>query len=276
MLNRYLLLATKKSLNIYSTTTSLLVRRLYTGGKRIVGVKISPTHPNFAYIGDESGTVDLWNWVDGSKIFTVQHQGTLHTLDVIISSNPDTETIYLLGSAPDDENSSKNLSQVSVFTVHTQSPTSISQLYQCQHELQMIQVLNGGELVFAGSNSVVVIGKRIKSRPGQTGEELNGTISEYRWDELGFPQGLTCFNAHSKSSTISDTNKGSQPKKTKGSGSVDVAFGSSEGSIFVYEDIANKTQKLSSLRPRKLHWHRNSVGSVKWSTDGMNYPMRYI
>src|SRR6201992_3088730 len=162
ILNRYLLLATKQSLNIYSATTSLLLRRLYVGGERIIGVKISPTHPDFTYVGNLNGTVDLWNWVDGEKIFSVEHQGTLHAFDVAISSSLDAETIYLLGSTPKDESSAKNMSQISVFTVQTQNPTSISQLHQSQHELHMIQVLNDGELVFAASSSVVVIGKRIK------------------------------------------------------------------------------------------------------------------
>jgi NET1-associated nuclear protein 1 (U3 small nucleolar RNA-associated protein 17) len=269
MLNRYILVATKQSLNIYSTTTSLLVRRLYIGGQGIVGVKISLVHSNLAYIADKSGTVDLWNWVHGEKILSVTHNGRVHALDVVISSSPDTEMIYLLGSISGDEVSTEALSQISAFAVQNQTSTSVSKLFQSQYDLQMLQVLNGGEFITVASNSVVIIGKRIKARPGQTGDELGSAINEYRWNELGFPQGLTCFDAHVKSNTLGDVNKSNQSKKAKNSGNIDIAFGSNEGSIFLYEDIANNILKPSTLRPRKLHWHRNSVGSVKWSVDGM-------
>lgn len=67
-------------------------------------------------------------------------------------------------------------------------------------------------------------------------------------------------------------------KKSKGSKEiVNLAVGGLKGSIFVFEDVLesltqseNHSQRPNTepLAARKLHWHRNAVASVKWSSDG--------
>lgn len=70
-------------------------------------------------------------------------------------------------------------------------------------------------------------------------------------------------------------------KKGMVSEAVDIAIGGLKGSIHIYEDLLNKliinerpTSKDSSkdITPRRLHWHRNSVLTIKWSLDGKYAP----
>ena len=69
---------------------------------------------------------------------------------------------------------------------------------------------------------------------------------------------------------------------------IDVAIGDEEGVIFMYEDIMSafvgstkKNTPTAVMRtapnicePRRLHWHRDSVGSVRWSLDGKYFYSR--
>lgn len=71
-------------------------------------------------------------------------------------------------------------------------------------------------------------------------------------------------------------------KKTKAEiyGIVDVVVGDVKGSIFVHNDLlyklyhaqhaASAGKSAVDLQPRKMHWHRKTVDTVKWSLDG-NY-----
>ena len=57
---------------------------------------------------------------------------------------------------------------------------------------------------------------------------------------------------------------------------VDVVVGDVRGSIFVHDDLLgnlarsqdDKLRPGISLIPRKLHWHRKEVCTIKWSLDG--------
>ena len=66
---------------------------------------------------------------------------------------------------------------------------------------------------------------------------------------------------------------------------IDIAIGDISGVLLLFEDILSSfaaiesTQKggktradnAESLRPKKLHWHRDAIGSVKWSLDGKHF-----
>ena len=60
----------------------------------------------------------------------------------------------------------------------------------------------------------------------------------------------------------------------------DVVVGDVKGSIFVHNDLLGNLARSQeekqasgiSLIPRKLHWHRKEVCTVKWSLDGMQLP----
>lgn len=62
----------------------------------------------------------------------------------------------------------------------------------------------------------------------------------------------------------------------KAQSQVDLAVGCARGPIFLYHDVVARSplaasgtpRKGGSLQPRKHHWHRRAVHSVKWSHDG--------
>jgi len=66
---------------------------------------------------------------------------------------------------------------------------------------------------------------------------------------------------------------------------LDVVIGGAKGMIFVYEDLLNNlvqseraskaSEPAADLKPRILHWHRQAVGTVRWSLDGMATDLLY-
>ena len=86
------------------------------------------------------------------------------------------------------------------------------------------------------------------------GTELeNLETVKYTWREVVLPTQATCFDI-------------------QGSDSIDLAVGTANGSILVYQNVLETlfgkgSDKKSS--PRKLHWHREACNTLRWSKDGV-------
>lgn len=86
---------------------------------------------------------------------------------------------------------------------------------------------------------------------------------ESRWSirKFDLPDKLTCMDI--------------LPARTKGKKDVSVGghvvVGDSRGVIYVFHDVLVGLQnsKKDEVVPRKLHWHRGSIASVKWALKGV-------
>ncbi|GAM90539.1 hypothetical protein ANO11243_085830 [Dothideomycetidae sp. 11243] len=90
------------------------------------------------------------------------------------------------------------------------------------------------------------------------------TTQFVEWD---IPSQITCF-AIRKHAPLSGKKKHSAPSETR----LSIALGTATGALFAFENVLIADKAAASSLPafRTLHWHRDAVGSVKWSRDG-NY-----
>ena len=127
-------------------------------------------------------------------------------------------------------------------------------------------------MVVACANSIMV-GKRLK---------LHKTALkdfEYTWREFKTSKRITASSAYVRIPERPDKAKTAAHDSKD---NIDLAVGDEEGAIILFEDILSsfarieKSQKkgedtnadLGDLKPKRLHWHREAVGSVRWSLDG--------
>jgi NET1-associated nuclear protein 1 (U3 small nucleolar RNA-associated protein 17) len=258
---RYLLLATKKFLNIYSSATSLLVRRLEIDGGHIIGVKISPSNPNHVYIADPDGVVDLWDWTTAAKILSVTVNESIVGIDVVASNSSESDLLYMLAVGTV---SKEVISYIYSCSIQDQKASSTSVIHQFNGNQKGIQVFKAGDVIVCVSDSAVNIGRISKAQ--QKAKELDSKIV-HRWRELKCHEGIVCFDARF---TAKPSRTSGASKKDPVSESMHLVLGSQRGKglIYVYEDILKTLEDPTSIKGRKLHWHRNDVGSVKWSQDG--------
>lgn len=252
-----MLLCTGTLLNVYSTTTSLLVRRIQTDNGPIVGIKISPLDPDTVYVASSSGVIQLWNWLEGESLLRVQDDISIYGIDVAVSKSSPMETVFYIGQPSGEEKTTSFYS----FSVTSRKPSAISLLHSVQATLRLIQVLNSGSLVLATADQTVVAGVSSLVKNGSDAHNKQDPRNLYSWKSMDFPEGLGCFNAR-------EVINPAQKKANTRQNTVSVAFGTILGKIYVYDDILQAIQDPSAVKPRLMHWHRTRIEAVKWSLDG--------
>jgi len=267
---KYLLLAKPKTLEVFATETSLLVQELPVGGSAVIlSYCISAVQPDQVYIADTAGIITLWNWTNGSKVGRWHIGATVRHLDVVKQPDADQDLLYA------HETGGKN-HVINVHALRTgaqASKTELKRITKTNNPITGIQVLLQGKIVVASSAKSILIGKRTKLHKTAVQD------FEYIWREFETSSRITTFNSHVR---LPDTDKSkkSQPDPRD---RLDLAIGDSDGVIHLFEDILSsfaaieKSQKTKaskilgpeSLRPKRLHWHREAVGAIKWSLDGV-------
>nr|OQO24528.1 hypothetical protein B0A51_06145 [Rachicladosporium sp. CCFEE 5018] len=128
------------------------------------------------------------------------------------------------------------------------------ELYKTKHLLTDVTTLPGGCYIVARGVEHLCIGRR-------TSPETS--IADMTWVEMQMPGQITTL----------DTALGHVSSKAKAKLRLRVAIGLSDGQILLYDNMSSlffSQQDAEQLIPRKLHWHREAVNSVKFSADG-NY-----
>lgn len=141
--------------------------------------------------------------------------------------------------------------------------------------LKSVDPITSFKLLDSGRVLAVSAGKRLIT--GQLASPTSVALKDvtYTWREIVCPNWITSMDARSNN----DHNEAiKKPTSTGGatvSTAVDVVIGDLKGSIFVYRNLLGglieKEKKRYAAAPvsQHLHWHRNVVGAVKWSRDGM-------
>lgn len=150
--------------------------------------------------------------------------------------------------------------------------TELHTLLKSTTPITHFKVSEGGKYIVASAGQRLMVG--ITSEPNPP---VLRDIS-YSWREMECSEYITSLDAR-----LNNENAGvpdAKPSKSASSGSrnprpLNIAVGGLKGSIFVYPDLLGKLirkeKKPNASAPvaQRLHWHRNGVGAVKWSMDGM-------
>ena len=278
---RYLLLAYDTSMHVYSTSTSLLTRKLITAKSGfIVGFVLSPTDPNLLYVATNLGSLYKYDWNKGKHLGRWDISSQIFNLagSDLAPTPAERDIIYTV-----DKKGQWMITAHRLSGKADASKTELRTLLKSSEPVTALKVLAGGKIIVASSGPRLMIGTSDLAVPAS----LNDL--SYVWRELSCPEWITSLDARSPSdaSRVPGTGLvGTNPPKSKGQPAVDIVVGDLKGAIFVYEDLLGKLVRKErrgksvtgqDLTPQRLHWHRNGVATTKWSLDGAyNGPMKWM
>jgi len=148
--------------------------------------------------------------------------------------------------------------------------TAARTIYTSNQRIQFLKPANQGSILVGASGNRILLG-RLRSTDYDT-------IDKIRYEFRVFESSETIKSLDIRVSDRKDTSL-SKKNILKKTPVVDLVVGDIRGMIFVHSDLAGKLFTLSSdgslpsglsIAPRKMHWHRQAVNTVKWSLDGMN------
>ena len=272
---RYLLLGYDSAIHVYSTSTSLLVRRLrMSRTDNVTAFTFSPKDANHLYVSTRSGIIEKWDWVEGSKL---EFWNTSSPIRLIAASKP---------SADDEVNDlvytiDRKGERPWMITAHRllggsdATNTDLVTLRKYPESLDSLKVYENGRVIVATSGSCLMIG---------TTEKPNATPLRdvsYTWREVQSIEWITSIDVQLKRFDKA-SKKAKQVKRTSHL-SVNIALGGLKGAIFMYDDLLRKlvdaernSNKVANITSQRKHWHRNAVLSVKWSADGTYPTVQYM
>lgn len=267
---KHIIVATPKAVQIYTAETSLLARALpITSPSTIVtAFALSATKPNQLYVADSTHLVTLWNWVEGTKLGRWQIGAMVRQMVVVAQPGSDEDLVYCHESS----GKSQVINVHALRTKEQASQTELKQVLKQTDRLQRLQVLLQGKYVIITSHRSITIGKRLRASKTAVKD------FDYVWRELQFSNAITTCDVYHRRPILADNGKKSaEPEKDI----LDLAVGDEIGVILFFEDILasfaasersqknqTKVDSAEEFRPKRLHWHRNAVGSVRWSLDG--------
>ena len=277
--SRFLILANRSTINVYSTANSLLtititpkVDEALRPHARIITFCVSPTNPEFIWVAYADGAIYYINWMTGvgaDEYWSISATGCIHmTVASMISGGRRRDVLF-----------TTEVSDVAWrITAHELAPpgsslsTAARTIYASAHKVNFLKTANEGAVIVASAGNNVILGA-LKSNEYDTIDKIKYEFHVFESTDFISSLDVRC------SDPTEETNKA---RPTKGKKSrvplpiVDVVVGDVKGSIFVHNDLlrnlfqVDKSADVSSISliPRKLHWHRQAVQSVKWSLDG--------
>ena len=259
-MNRYLILPTKWAIQIYSATTSLLVRSLpVSTSNPVTSCVLCPSKPNRLLVATLGGQISEWDWTSGQKQHTWQTRLELVTITAIPSGSEGREDHKLLALC----NSSGGRQELRSGTLtRTSEFWSSKILLKTRSAIPTIRTAEKGATVVICADRRLMLGSSAGLTPVSSAAQ-----PEYTWREISLPEKVTCFDVRTHPA-------GGASKKQWTA--VDIVIGTQDGPILIHDDLLSKLSQKErgakdiDLTGRQLLWHRNAVGTVKWSRDG-NY-----
>lgn len=270
---RYLLLPYDTAINIYATSTSLLVRRLQLSrSDRISAFALSSTNASHLFVSTSSGSIEKWDWSEGTKL---EYWNTLVTIHSLATSMPvQAETgnglVYTVDRTVDRKGEGQwRLTVHRLLGGSEASKTDLGTLLKYSDPLTFVKILDNGRTVIVTSGSRVIIGTSDMPSPDSL-KDLS-----YVWRDVSCPEWITSIDVQLR--PYDKTLKKPKSPKKAFHGAVDIAVGTLRGQIIIYDDLlenlirierGTKAQQVDGVSSRRLHWHRSAVLALKWSMDG--------
>ncbi|KAJ5180772.1 hypothetical protein N7492_003982 [Penicillium capsulatum] len=242
----YLFVGLDSAVQVFATSTSRLLRSLQLeAGQKVIGYKLCPINSEVLYIFTPN-LVTKWDWDSGKRLARWGTDLPTVAVDVPFVQSESQLASYSIHIQGDGKR------QISVSALGSKKSPSTAILHTSS-AINAIQAAHEGRVILASDGSHLFLGTT-------TGLELGKPESiRFTWREAVLPVPVSCFHL--------------RESPAKGSDAVDLAVGEQSGSVKLYHDLVNtlfgrNAEKKSA--PRKLHWHRSTVSTVRWSKDG-NY-----
>ena len=231
---------------------------------------LSAVDSDSIYVATTDGTVLLWNWVTGQRLGRWELQCHITGLWTTVESSVTEDTVFTVDRSKDRKHHTITAHRLR-YGPDASRTASIS-LFEPQYSVQGLKVLSRGDVIIAVFQHSLAVGQ-LNCKKDHTFEEKS-----YIWREINCANEITCYDA-----CITPKRKfKAKDYPTSTNVYVDVVIGTVKGSIFIYSDLSNKLISHSKqndgkhvpsyLDPRRFHWHREAVGTVKYSRDGRAFP----
>jgi NET1-associated nuclear protein 1 (U3 small nucleolar RNA-associated protein 17) len=276
---RFLIVAHGKSVHVYSTSNSLLHRSInlfvdesLIEPQYIAAYGLSPTDPNILWLACSDGTVYKVNWASGEggdRSWKTSDAGLTHMTVASMDSDGRKRDVVFTTEKKGE------VWRISAHELSIRGTSPIVQsrvIYTSPKPIHIIKTTGEGDVIIAASEERVLLGT-LRSTDF-------GTIERIKYEFRIFESTDFVSSMDIRVSKRA-ADPGRKVTKLDKIGIVDVVVGDVRGAIFVHNDLlANliRSQTLTvevpnsiNLIPRKLHWHRKAVHSVKWSLDGRRF-----
>ena len=245
---RYLFVGLDTAVQVFATATSRLLRTLQMeAGQKVVGYQLCPIESAVLYIFT-SGFVTKWDWDSGKRLARWGTDATTVALDLSVPKSRTQPLSYSIVTSRDGKR------QILINALGEKKLAGVCILTTTE-AISSIKVASSGRVVVACDGAHIFLG-----HASEVDIESPESV-QFSWREATLPASATCFHLRENSD---ESQASSHPV-------VDLAVGQVGGYILAYQDILSTLfiqpgEKKSS--PRKLHWHRGAVSSVRWSRDG--------
>lgn len=234
------------AVQVFATSTSRLLRTLQMeNGEKVIGFRISPTDQDILYVFTSS-SVTRWHWNSGEQLARLGTNRPTISIDLPLVQPEGDFSLYVSIVIQKDGKRG-----ISINKLGEQSLLENIVLATSAH-VNFIKVAYGGRVLVASDDSHVFLGTTTKINT----ENLEST--HFTWRDATLPVTATSLDVR-------------ESFPAKGPGAIDLVVGETGGSILIYNDIVNtllgyNVDKKPS--PRRLHWHRGAVSTLRWSHDG--------
>ena len=266
---KHVILANARALQVYANDTSSLERALPMRSGYVSTYALSAANQSHVYTANAAGLITLWDWTEGKTVGRWDIGTNVRSITVVADPASNTDLVY------SHEMGSSHI--VNVHALRTrQEETELKEIFKTKSPITGMRILAEGKLVVIAHQKSIVIGKRTKSASAALRDV------KYVWREFQMSRRITSFDAYVRGA--GDSVHGDKGSAASGD-HIDLAVGDQDGVVWLFEDIlaslikvekahkdASKTDTSQELlRPKRLHWHREAVASVKWSRDGEFY-----
>ncbi|KAF7934365.1 hypothetical protein EAE99_002817 [Botrytis elliptica] len=270
---KYMILATRMSLLIYSTSDSLLTRTIKFDHSKhpfahVVAYELSPTDSNIVWAALSDGAIYRLDWTLGTgndQSWKISSTGCIHmTVASMVSAGRRRDVVFTTEPKKDGgwRITANELTQPGS-PIQTVART----IYTSTNPINYLKTANGGSVLLAASGKSILLGY-VRNLDFDTTDKI-----KYVFRMFDSTAPIMSLDARVYPRTGTDDRNISKKIPV-----VDVVVGDAKGFIFIHRDLLgnliqseNKNYaSMINLVPTRLHWHRRGVQTVKWSLDG-NY-----
>jgi NET1-associated nuclear protein 1 (U3 small nucleolar RNA-associated protein 17) len=273
--SRYIIVANRTAIHVYSTSNSLLTRTIKLkvdtgdGSAQIITYTLSPTHPNILWVACSDGKIFSIDWTSGAgteDYWTISSTGcTNMTVASMESAGRRRDVVFTTEPKKDG---GFRITANELTGAGSPIKTAARTIYTSSQRIQILKTVKEGSVIVGASENRILIG-RIRSTEYDT-------VDKIRYEFRVFQSADAIKSLDARITERRDT-PDLRKSSLKMAPVVDLVVGDVRGVIFLHNDLLAKLflQSLDgktpgiNLVPRKLHWHRQAVHAVKWSLDGM-------
>ena len=267
-----MLVAFNSALHVYTSETSLLLRKLRLRDERdlVAGFAFSARNPDRVYIGTRAGFIDEWNWREGKRLGTWHTRCLIRALATVKPQDvPSSNSLVYTSDEALSGEQYYSITAHRLFGGKEADKTGLKTLWKNDKPVQSLTVLDEGKAIVAASGETLLLGTTAEADPPNLRE------LKYTWRQISCSDYITSMDVR-LAPLEPESAMNSKKVKVAYQQAADIVVGTLQGHIYIYRDLlgqltAHESSPSNAVEdPQKIHWHRNAVSSVKWSKDG-NY-----